>query len=473
MENNIIIQTLARSGKSRRQIAAMLGISRHAVHRAINDAGDSSPGKGKASKLTVYRQQVLSWLEESRLSARLIYERLLGMGLEVSYPTVSRYIKSLKQQEVYVPVVTDPGQEAQVDFGYLGYFYRGSRAVRVWVFCMVLSYSRYAYYREVTDQQIGTFLRCHMEAFEFFGGVPLTIKIDNLKAGVLKADFYEPVIQHQYRSFLSHYKAAPVTARIRRGQDKGKVESGVKFVKNNFLKSLEHRDFHRLSSELRQWNKGRCNLRVHGTTRKVPWEQFTGVEKQYLQQLPPVRYQFTDFQDRKVGWYGHILYQYNYYSVPSELAGQTMQVESNGSVLRISHHGKIYAVHVLHHGVGEFITQESHKPRCKQVSSPDYYREQVQAIGPSAVKVLEGMQQRQPHHWHPMARGIVALRRDFPADVIEKACAQALRYNACTYQSVRNICENGPLQRPPVAPSRTPLGGYNHDLQFYDKLGKT
>jgi transposase len=87
---------------------------------------------------------------------------------------------------------------------------------------MVLSHSRYSYNEIVLNQSVSTFIRCHIHAFEYFGGVPEVIKIDNLKAGVITPSFYEPVIQYQYAEFLSHYGSSPVTARINRGQDKGK-----------------------------------------------------------------------------------------------------------------------------------------------------------------------------------------------------------------------------------------------------------
>ncbi len=115
-----------------------------------------------------------------------------------------------------------------MDFAYLGRFEDEERRRKVWVFGMVLSSSRYSHYELVLDQCVTTFLGCHIRAFENFGAVPKTVKLDNLKSGILEANFYEPIIQADYPEMLAHYGSAPVACRPRRPQDKGKVESGMK-----------------------------------------------------------------------------------------------------------------------------------------------------------------------------------------------------------------------------------------------------
>ena len=157
-------------------------------------------------------------------SARLIYEWLRDdKAVEVSYATVARYVGQFKSQEVYIPLHSSPGEEAQVDFGYFGRYDLEGRLIKAWVFCMVLSHSRYAYYCLVRDQSVRTFIQCHILAFEFFGGVPQTVKIDNLKAGVITPDFYEPVIQHQYGEFLADHSKTPSRPGQREGGKWSKV----------------------------------------------------------------------------------------------------------------------------------------------------------------------------------------------------------------------------------------------------------
>ncbi len=156
----------------------------------------------------------------------------------MSYSSVKRYIKKIKPSEPFIVLLSPPGQEAQVDFGYAGYFYNSKKRkkVKYWIFSMVLSYSRYRYYELVDNQSIPTFINCHINAFEYFSGSPKIVKIDNLKSGVLHVNFYEPEIQHEYTRMLEYYNSSAVACRVRKPQEKGKVESSIKYVKNNFIK---------------------------------------------------------------------------------------------------------------------------------------------------------------------------------------------------------------------------------------------
>jgi transposase len=145
---------------------------------------------------------------------------------------------------------TLPWEEAQVDFGYAGYtLYQGKKR-KTWVFNMRLSYSRLDYYEVVYDQRVETFIQCHINAFNYFGGVPQYIKIDNLKAAILKTNFYEPIYQELYKNFAYYYGFHPLPCRIRRPNDKGKVESGINYVKNNFFSGRNFTDEQDLREKL-------------------------------------------------------------------------------------------------------------------------------------------------------------------------------------------------------------------------------
>ena len=273
IEMKFTVKTLLDKGYSQRAISRELGISRKTVKKyfdEINNTGIQVPKIEKTKKLDTYHEAIKEWYQQG-LTGVLIQEKLQKeKGIKISYPSVSRYLKRFKTSEVYIPLIAKPGEEGQVDFGYLGRFVKDDKPVKVWAFSMVLSHSRYSYHCLVTDQSVDTFINCHIKAFEYFGAVPHTVKIDNLKAGVITPNFYEPTIQTHYAEFLQYYNCAPITARVRRGQDKGKVEAGVKYVKMNFLKRVEHKDFYRLEKELLDWTTNIANKRLHGTTKKIP-----------------------------------------------------------------------------------------------------------------------------------------------------------------------------------------------------------
>ncbi|MBN2349071.1 MAG: IS21 family transposase [Bacteroidales bacterium] len=468
------VKTLLDRGKSLRCISQELGISRKTVTKIrdeITKGNIKPPEIKKGGILDDYSDLILS-LCEKRLTSVLIHRKLVQeKGVTVSYPTVLRFVNSIKQSEVYVPVELPPAEEAQVDFGYLGEFYKDEKKVKLWVFSMQLSFSRYAYYEITTNQTTATFIGSHINAFEFFGGVPKTVKIDNLKAAVLEANFYEPVFQQQYSEFLSHYNSAPITARVRRGQDKGKVESGIKYVKNNYLKGLGHRDYYKAVQELKSWNINICNTRIHGTTRKVPSDVFKNTEKKELINLPPKRYEIFKIENRVVKPNGHLSFQLNYYSVPHIYANKEVFVKSNENILRVYDGFQQVALHTIEKKQnGVYITIDAHKPPEKRRKPESYYYEKAAGIGPYVVEFLEALKLYKPYTWQRMISGVAQLAIRYDKQTVNMACKRALRYKAISYHSIKNICSKGLHQAPTETLSIQSTNGFNHDLRIYDNL---
>lgn len=477
MDTHTTVKTLLKHGISRRQISETLGIHRKVIQRIEQgpDDGSEQPAYHRAKKLDAYQDQIKSLLD-AEWTAELIHKNLVKEhSLGVSYSTVSRYVQALKSDpQAYVPMETAPGEEAQVDFGYLGKFQRrdGSQ-VKVWVFCMVLSYSRFGYFEVVTDQSLETFIHCHIHAFEAVCGIPRLVRIDNLKAGVTVPDFFEPLIQEQYASFLAHYGAVAIPCRVRTPQHKGKVESGVKYVKNNFVRGLEHRDWERLAPDLRTWTQTVANRRTHGTTKRVPYEVWQQIERDTLLRLPELRYKFYHVEERKVTRFGHVIFRNNYYSVPYTLAGQTLRLFTDSALLRISHQGQEVALHHILHDKGRYVTQQAHLPPHKQPHSPEHYARRLsQEIGPQALQLMHLMQQNHPAHWKEKVRGLLHLCRLHPPQRVHQACQRALEHGLSAYRSVRDICIMLEHAAPTCEHFQAPpgAGGMAHDLSIYDRL---
>jgi transposase len=468
------VKTLLDRGNSLRCISQELGISRKTVTKIrdeIKKGNIQPPETKKGGILDDYSDFILS-LCEKQLTSVLIHRKLVQeKGLKVSYPTVLRFVNSIKQSEVYVPVEVPPAEEAQVDFGYLGEFYKDGKKVKLWVFSMQLSFSRYAYYEITTNQTTATFIGSHINAFEFFGGVPKTVKIDNLKAAVLEANFYEPVFQQQYSEFLAHYNSAPITARVRRGQDKGKVESGIKYVKNNYLKGLGHRDYYKAIQELKSWNTVICNTRIHGTTRKVPLDVFKNTEKKELINLPQKRYEIFKIEKRMVKPNAHFSFQLNYYSVPHTYANKEVVVKSNANILRVYSGFEQVALHTIEKKqTGTYVTIEDHKPPEKQRKPESYYYKMAVGIGPCVVEFMEALKQYKPYAWQRMLSGVAKLALRYDKQTVNMACKRALKYKAISYQSIKNICHKGLYEAPTEILTVQSPNGFNHDLSIYDNL---
>jgi len=473
IEMKFTVKTLLDKGYSQRAISRELEISRKTVKKyfdEINTTGVQVPKIEKSKKLDKHKEQIKEWLGMG-LTGVLIQEKLLKeKSLKISYASVSRYLSQFKTPEVYVPLIAKPGEEGQVDFGYLGRFIKDGKAVKVWCFSMVLSHSRYSYNCLVTNQNVDSFIRCHIKSFEYFGAVPLTVKIDNLKAGVITPNFYEPTIQVQYAEFLKHYNCAPITARVRRGQDKGKVEAGVKYVKMNFLKRIEHQNFHKLEKEILAWTTNICNKRLHGTTKKIPVDVFNTSEKKEMYSLPNKRYELFKIEHRKVNSYAHISYKNNHYSVPYTYIGQKLIIKSNDAILKIYDDAREIALHQINKNDGEFITVDEHAPPEKQKKTEEMYREKATSFGRETSLFLEKVKKEKPQTWIQIIRGVFSLKKNYDAKSINLACKRALEYGVYEYSTVKNICKNGLCGKEKENLSVNNTSGFYYQLKKYDDL---
>jgi hypothetical protein len=315
---------------------------------------------------------------------------------------------------------------------------------------MRLSYSRLDYYEKVYDQKVETFINCHINAFEYFGGIPEVVKIDNLKAAILESNFYEPVYQRMYREIAGYYGFKPLPCRAYHPNDKGKVESGIKYVKNNFFKGRKFVNGTDCDRRLRQWMEG-ANRRVHGTTKRVPLEVFNLEERQKLLPLPEARYRMCGAGSRLVYHDCHIFVEGNYYSVPFEYVGREVDIEIENSLVRVFHNGKQIALHTRIRGKGQFSTVQSHYPKYKQYSETEHqenYQVKMAEIGVFAEQLFFLILKHTRTYWHQPVKGILSLTKKYPAHVVEMACKRAFAYGAWQYHIVRNICENGTYMLP-------------------------
>lgn len=449
------IETLWKRHKNKSKIARLTGHDWKTVAKMIKaiEEGKEYPKKKPHPRvLDLYKEQIIKWMEEDLTGVR-IHEELQGMGIKVGYSTVKDYLSKIKKREnIFVRIHTSAGEEAQVDFGYVGLTLdkQGKRR-KTWVFNMRLSYSRYDYYEKVYNQRVETFILCHMNAFKYFKGVPEYVKIDNLKAAILKANFYEPIYQKLYKDFAYYYGFRPHPCRVRKPNDKGKVESGIKYVKRNFFLGRKFKDSDDVDRQLRNWMDNTCNQRIHGTTRKIPREVFELEERQKLKELPEQEFNMLKVGTRKVYHDCHIFVDYNYYSIPFEYIGKEVEIEMGKDLLRAHYQGRQIALHTLLKGKGEFSTNEAHYPKYKRYSDTEYqekYQVKMAEMGKYAEQLFFLVVKHQPRDWSRTVKGIVSLKKSYPEEVINLACRRALAYDVHQYSIIKNICCNGSYNMP-------------------------
>ena len=193
----ITIKTLWLKGYSKSAISRITKHDWKTVAKTIKqiEEGKECPEKkNRVKMLDKHKEQIIKWIEEG-LSRIRIHEKLQEIGIKTSYSTVKDFVTGIKKKNnIFIRMHSAPGEEAQVDFGYVGYTLDNNmRRRKTWIFNMQLSYSRMSYYEKTYDQKVETFINCHINAFKYFGGIPQTVKIDNLKAAILEANFYEPI----------------------------------------------------------------------------------------------------------------------------------------------------------------------------------------------------------------------------------------------------------------------------------------
>ena len=449
----ITIKSLWEKHKNKSMIARLTGHDWKTVAKRIKEIEEGKEyitQKPHPRILDDHKEQILEWLEEN-ISGVRIHEKLTEEGVKAGYSTVKDYISQIKKREnIFIRIHTLPGEEAQVDFGYLGYtLYQGKKR-KAWVFNMRLSYSRLDYYEVVYDQRVETFIQGHINAFNYFGGIPQYVKMDNLKSAILQANFYEPIYQELYKNFASCYGFHPLPCRVRRPNDKGKVESGIKYVKNNFFLGRIFSNEQELKEKLNRWcNK--VNYRIHGTTRKVPKEVFEKEEKAKLIPLPQEEFKLAKVGTRKVYHDCHIYVDYNYYSVPFEYVGKEVEIELTKNLLKVFFQGKEIALHPRLTDRGNFSTKPGHYPTYKRYSDTEYqekYQVKMAHLGTYTEQLFFLVIKEHPRDWNRTVQGILSLGKTYPDEVIEAACKRALSFGVTRYSVIRNICHNGSYLMP-------------------------
>jgi Mu transposase-like protein/integrase-like protein len=361
---------------------------------------------------------------------------------------LSRYVRKHNiRKNTCIRFHTEAGEEAQVDFGDIGKKLDANGKLRkAYVFNMRLSYSRFDYYEVVFDQTVETWIKCHINAFRHFGGVPKVIKLDNLKAGILNANFYEPIYQKEYKRMSYHYNCLLSPCRPYQPQEKGKVESGIKYVKNNFFAGREFCSFQEMSKQLERWSV-RANNRLHGTTKTKPSKLFADKELLALFKLPSAEFSLLSWHYRKVAKDCHISLENNYYSVPSKYVATEVNIALSAEIVKVYSEDTLLATHARAKGAGIFTTNISHYDKYKRLHPGSEEHDEICKasmikMGINCELMLSFIRQEHKGDWYRAVKGIINLKKYYSDDSIDKACLRALHYGISSYSKIRRILEN-------------------------------
>lgn len=411
---------------------------------------------GPTSGVQAHHEKVMK-LHGEGVSATVIHRLLCEQDqFRGSYTSVQRYVArhGAAGLEGFVRVEVPPGAEAQVDFGYVGRFLdpASGQMRKAWAFVMTLSHSRHQYAELVFDQSVATWLACHVRAWEWIGGVTGRVVVDNLKAAVTRACFHDPVVQRAYRELAEHYGFTISPCRIKTPRHKGKVESGVKYVKRNALAGRAFKDIHEANEHLRRWIVTVAGLRDHGTIHEAPLARFERAEKPALRPLPPARYEAAVYKLVKLHPDCHVVFEQSYYSAPHRLIGQVLWLRATAERVEIYWNYERVASHGRAGRAGQRVSNILHYPPTKLAGllvTPERLRQQALQIGPSTGKLVEEMLADHPVDRLRGAQGIVRLSDKYGPARLEAACARALVFDQVAYRSVASILRQG-LENTPL-----------------------
>jgi transposase len=470
------ILSFHRLGWSNRRIARELGIDRDAVSRHIHqalanpkaakappgsEAGENDPKAAKAppgsealveavlgqrsrSLCQAWHAVILAKLEVG-LTAQRIYQDLVAEhGFAGKYHSVRRYVRQLGAGQAlpFRRLECAPGEEAQVDFGSGIPITTSAGRRRTHVFRIILSYSRKGYSEAVYRQSTDTFLTCLENAFAYFGGVPRTLVLDNLKAAVTTPDWFDPELNPKLRAFADHYGLALLPTRPWTPRHKGKIESGVGYVKKNALKGQVFTSLDEESHHLRQWEETVADTRVHGTTRKQVGTVFAQVERGALQPLPLVRFPFFQEGQRTVNRDGHIEVARAYYSAPPEYLGRRVWVRWDERVVRLFNDRlEQIAVHVRAEA-GTFCTDFQHIA-AQKISAVErgaaWLLARTGRIGTHATAWAQAVITTRGVEGVRVLQGLLSLANKHRAVDLDKACEIATSYAAYQLRTIRAL----------------------------------
>jgi transposase len=423
----------------------------------------------QVSSVEPYRAQV-EQLTAQGVDGTVIWRRLQERGYTGSLSSIYRFLNRQKQQsgpEVVVRVEREPGEESQVDFGYAGELLdeRSGKMRKAWAFVMTLAWSRHMYVEFVFDQRVETWLECHRRAFEYFGGIPQRVVLDNLKAAIVRATQDDPQVQRAYRECAEHYGFIIAPCRPRTPQHKGKVERGVQYVKRSFLAGRELSSLHQANGAVKDWCLQTAGQRVHGTTKQIPLVCFEQTERAVLRPLPAQSYDRAVWKTVKLHRDCYLVFDGAFYSAPFRLVGQTLLVRAGTRDVRIyTQDQQLIATHDRAAQPGERLTHPAHLPPEKLPGLLfDAATAQAAAndIGDATGQIVQLLLEDTVLDHRDQIRRLLALRDGAGDQRLEAACQRALYFGDPSLVTVKRILDKQLDQQavapsePTVAPART------------------
>jgi transposase len=414
----------------------------------------------------VHEARIRKWVEEG-IWATTIYQALVDQfGFGGSYSSVRRLVQKIRGQNPKATCMLDfaPAEAAQVDFGKgptITDAFTGEE-ISTWIFVMTLCFSRHMYAEIVTNQKLETWLALHRRAFEFFGGVTSKLIIDNPKCAIVRACFHDPEVQRSYGELAEGYGFLISPCPPADPQKKGRVESGVKYVKNSFVPLRQFRSLTDANGQLTRWLMETAGNRIHGTTKEKPLTLFAETEKLMLKPLPDVPVELALWAELKLHGDCHVRFEKCYYSAPFARIHLKHWVKATDNAVKIYFNHELVAAHPRFRKPGSKSTVDDHLPPeavAYKMQDPQWCLKQAESIGDNCHRLIQRLFSHKVLDNLRAAQGVIGLRKKYGEARLESACKRALFFDNPKRRTVKTILEQGldqvPLEESMVALSST------------------
>ena len=462
-------------GKSQRQISRSFDLSRDTIRKYIELAkqenlniltSDVELNKiairveeklyknepmHKASAMTAlveYNEKIGNWLKERSITHTQIRRLLLAEGVQVSNRSINRYIQKAfpKIPKSTIHIKTEPGQEGQVDFGYIGKMQdNNGKSRKLYVFVMTLSHSRYRYVEFTFSQDQVSWAQLHVNAFNFFGGVPAQIILDNLKAGVIKPDIYDPTLNETYSELSRFYGFTIDPAKVYKPEHKGKVERSIRIVREQLIAGKLYQNITEANIEAIKWCKNEISHRVCTTTGSRPIDTFLLEEKEHLILIALGIFDMPIWTICTVQKDHHFVAKGNFYSVPTKYIGEEISIRIGLKTVTAYYKHQIIKTHPRNYNKGKWITDEQDYPKSVLYyleNDPEKCLNSAKTIGNATYQVITKILSTGGRIALRKAQAILRLVDTYDDNRLEAACLRATAYDNYAYEAIANILKN-------------------------------
>ncbi len=385
------IWVLHRQGHSIRSICRMTGLNWRTVDKYLK-AGEIPKYKveSRKSDLEPYYRMIGDWLKAENYKAIRIYELVSLQGYRGSYETVKRYVSRVKGERdrvAYLRYETHPGFQAQVDLADFKVVIATGVEITLYVFIMVLGFSRHMYVEFIERCTMTVFQDCHKNAFGFFGGVPGEILYDNLKNVVIKHLVGRVQFNATFADFAMHYRFKPVACPPYSPWCKGKVERPIDYIRERFWRGYSFSDQLQANKDVHHWLNTVAFNRIHGTHRQQVGKRFL-VEKPCLGEIPNRPYDTSEKVTRKVYKDCLVSFDGNRYRVPHKYVGKKVLLKIKAGFLRIFYDDTELVTYRIVEGKGNMV---SHPWLIDALKNDQDQRERKYRVPPGKGKATRGL----------------------------------------------------------------------------------